>query len=64
MIELLRFGTNDVMHVLLMRYGFSPETISEIINYIQFINEDEIIFKNEIYFAPTEIIKQVEWYLP
>lgn len=63
-IELLRFGTNDVMHVLLMRYGFSPETISEIIKYIQFVNEDQIIFKDDIYSAPEHVRELVEWYLP
>lgn len=64
MIELLRFGTNDVMHVLLMRYGFSPETISEITKYIQFVTEEQIVFKNEIYSAPDNLRKLVEWYLP
>lgn len=64
MIELLRFGTNDVMHVLLMRYGFSPETISEIIKYIQFVTEEQIVFKDEIYSAPEQVRKLVEWYLP
>lgn len=64
MIELLRFGTNDVMHVLLMRYGFSPETISEITKYIQFVTEEQIIFKNEIYSAPEHVRKLVDWYLP
>lgn len=64
MIELLRFGTNDVMHVLLMRYGFSPEIISEITRYIQFVNEEQISFKDEIYSAPQHVRKLVEWYLP
>jgi hypothetical protein len=64
MIELLRFGTNDVMHVLLIRYGFSPEVISEIIKYIQFVNEEHIIFKDNIHSAPEHVKKMVEWYLP
>lgn len=64
MIELLRFGTNDVMHVLLIRYGFSPEVISEIIKYIQFVSEEKIIFKDNIHSAPEHVKKMVEWYLP
>lgn len=64
MLELLRFGTNDVMHVLLMRYGFSPETISEITKFIQFVNEDQIVFKDDIYSAPEHVKRMVEWYLP
>lgn len=64
MIELLHFGTNDVMHVLLMRYGFSPEIISEITKYIKFVTEEQIAFKNEIYSAPEHVRKLVEWYLP
>lgn len=64
MLELLRYGTNDVIHVLLMRYGFSPETISEISPFIRFVNEDQIIFDDEIYSAPDHVKKMIEWYLP
>lgn len=64
MLELLRFGTNNVVHVLLMRYGFSPETISEITPYIKFVNEDQIIFSDNIYSAPQQVRNMVEWYLP
>jgi helicase len=64
MLELLRFGTNNVIHILLLRYGFSPETISDITPYLQFVTEQEIIFKDEIYSAPQYILDMVEWYLP
>jgi helicase len=64
MLELLRFGTNDVIHVLLMRYGFSPESISDISPYIQFVNEDQISFKDSIVSAPPHVLKMVDWYLP
>jgi hypothetical protein len=64
MLELLRFGTNDVVHVLLMRYGFAPEAIAEITEYIQFVSEEEIIFKESINSAPEYIQKMVDWYLP
>ncbi|MCO7217812.1 DEAD/DEAH box helicase [Halomonas sp. OfavH-34-E] len=64
MIELLRFGTNNTMHTLLIRYGFPPEDIAEISKYILFINEDTITFKPEISEAPNYIQEMVDWYLP
>ncbi|AWL11729.1 RNA helicase [Saliniradius amylolyticus] len=64
MIELLRFGTNNTMHTLLMRYGFPPENIADITQYILYISEETINFKDEIYTAPKYIQDMVEWYLP
>ena len=64
MIELLRFGTNDSMHMLLMRYGFSSEDVAEITPYIQSITEQDIVFKKTIHDAPEYIRKISEWYLP
>lgn len=64
MIELLRFGTNNTIHTLLIRYGFPPEDIAEISKYILFINEDTITFKPEISNAPKYIQEMVDWYLP
>lgn len=61
-IELLRFGTNNVMHTLLMRYGFPPEDVAEITPYIQTINEANIIFKKNIDDAPSYIKQLAEWY--
>lgn len=64
MIELLRFGTNNTDHMLLIRYGFPPENVTEITPYIQLINEENIIFKQEIEEAPDHIRYLVDWYLP
>lgn len=64
MIELLRFGTNDAMHMLLMRYGFPPEEVAELTPYIRSISESDISFKSTIAQAPTYIRNMVEWYLP
>lgn len=64
MIELLRFGTNNTVHTLLMRYGFPSEDIVEISKYILFINEDTIKFKPDISDAPKYIQEMVDWYLP
>ncbi|WP_138438961.1 DEAD/DEAH box helicase [Marinobacter alexandrii] len=63
-IELLKFGTNDVVQTLLMRYGFPPEEVSELSNYIAFINEDIISFSSDIANAPKYLQELVEWYLP
>jgi len=64
MLELLRYGTNNVDHILLMRYGFPPESVADIVPYIKFVNENEIVFLPEIYSAPQYIRDIVEWYLP
>jgi hypothetical protein len=64
MLELLRFGTNNVHHILLMRYGFPPEAVADILPYIQFVSENEIIFLDKVNSAPQYIRDTVEWYLP
>lgn len=62
MIQLLRFGTNNIEHMFLMRYGFPPENVVEIAQYIESINENNIIFKQEIEEAPSHIRYLVDWY--
>ncbi|BDM22054.1 DEAD/DEAH box helicase [Pseudomonas sp. LRP2-20] len=64
MAELLRYGTNNVMHMLLMRYGFPPESVSEISDYVLFVNEKEIVFSPAIAKAPRHIQDLTEWYRP
>lgn len=64
MIELLRFGTNNSMHMLLMRYGFSPEDVEAITPYVQSISETDIVFKKSVRDSPFYIQNMVEWYLP
>ncbi|MCG9650847.1 DEAD/DEAH box helicase [Vibrio brasiliensis] len=63
-VELLRYGTNDVVHTLLMRYGFAPEDVADLSPYIHLINEENIIFKPTISEAPSYIQEMVDWYLP
>lgn len=64
MVELLRYGTNNVMHMLLMRYGFPPDSVSEISDYVSFVNEKEIVFSSAIASAPQHIQDMTEWYRP
>lgn len=61
-IELLRFGTNDDVQVLLMRYGFLPEDIPEVIPYINSINEQQIVFKSTIQEASARVRELTAWY--
>lgn len=63
-IELLKYGTNDSVAVLLIRYGFPPENVSEVAEYIQEVSEDMILFRPDIASAPLHIRDMVEWYLP
>lgn len=64
MIDLLKYGTNDKTQTLLMRYGFPPEEVFEISKYIQLIDEEEIIFTEEIERAPSYIQEMTDWYRP
>jgi hypothetical protein len=50
--------------MLLIRYGFPPENVTEIAKYIESINENNIIFKQEIDEAPSHIRHLVDWYRP
>ncbi|WP_373034022.1 DEAD/DEAH box helicase [Sulfurovum sp.] len=48
MKNFLRFGTNDELEIWLLRYGFGFEDIEWITEYIDSINENEIIFNPSI----------------
>lgn len=63
-IELLRYGTNNSQHILLMRYGFPPDIVMDISNYVASINDVEIVFKENITSAPQNVQDLVEWYMP
>lgn len=64
MIELLRYGTNDLTNILLMRYGFPPEEVPDLAKYVEEISEDNISFNELLEHAPRYIKDFVEWYLP
>lgn len=61
-IELLRFGTNDAMHVLMMRYGFLPDQIEDVLPYVLRISEDEIVFRRNVDRAGARLKGLVDWY--
>lgn len=62
MLDLLRFGTNNPKHMLLMRYGFSPEYIEKIIPYIASLSEQNIAFNADIKSAPKDVQDATKWY--
>lgn len=63
-IELFRYGTNNSKHILLMRYGFPSEMVHEISDYVEKVDEKEIVFRNAIFSAPLTIREMTGWYLP
>jgi len=48
MTNYLRFGTNNSLEIWLLRYGFAFEDIEWLVDYVEFIDENEIIFKPTI----------------
>ncbi len=63
LIEMFRYGTNDHLSILLMRYGFQPEIVDELKTVVRRIDEAGISFKPEINRARQAIQNAVEWYL-
>lgn len=64
MIELLRYGTNNPRHILLMRYGFPSECVQEVNEYVESVSEENIIFRDTVGSAPDHMRELVEWYMP
>lgn len=63
-IELFRYGTNNNTHIMLLRYGFSPEIVAEIALHVLQVNEGKIVFSQSIERASPLVRAAVEWYLP
>jgi helicase len=63
-IELFRYGTNNSKHILLMRYGFPSEMVHEVSDYVESVDEREIVFKKTLHSASLAIREITEWYLP
>lgn len=63
-IELFRYGTNNSKHILLMRYGFPSEMLHEVSDYVERVDEREIVFKNSLHSASVAIKEITDWYLP
>lgn len=59
----LKYGTIDNMEIMLIKYGFSFETIEWLKKYIKEINEDEIVFERKIRLLSKDKIKEIEQYI-
>lgn len=64
MVNYIRYGTNESKEIWLLRYGFTFEEIEIIIEHVQFINEDEIVFSDTISnLEGHHIMSRVERYI-
>lgn len=64
MVKYLRYGTNEDTEIWLLRYGFSIEEAELIKNHVSSIDEDEIVFSENIYNSQNSSIRSmVEHYL-
>ncbi|WP_433831339.1 DEAD/DEAH box helicase [Flavobacterium anhuiense] len=63
-IELFTYNTNNTKHILLLRYGFSPEIIKEIAPFVESIDERKITFLPAINNASEYVKNIVSWFLP
>lgn len=63
MVDYIRYGTHDPVEILLLRYGFEFEEIDLIKEYILKINEDEIVFDNNVLNLDKSKIKLVTRYM-
>lgn len=58
-----KYGTIDDIEIMLIRYGFSFETIEWLKKHIKEINEDEIIFYDSIKRISKTKMREIERYL-
>ncbi|KQS91469.1 DEAD/DEAH box helicase [Chryseobacterium sp. Leaf394] len=55
----IKYGTNDPTEIWLLKYGFSFEEIEILIDHIEKIDENEILFKSSV----TEFISDIDNYM-
>lgn len=63
LVELLKYGTNDPVSIMLLRYGFAPELVDEVKRYVKHVDEAGIVFVPEVASARRIIAEAVAWYL-
>jgi hypothetical protein len=63
-IELFKYNTNDRTHILLLRYGFPPELVREISEYVVSIDEKSVVFSQHVSTASEAIRNIIDWYMP
>lgn len=65
MSNYIKYGTNDPTEIWLLKYGFSFEEIEIIIDHVEKIDENEIVFKSSIneFISDLENYKLIERYI-
>jgi len=61
--EMLKYGTNDPISIMLLRYGFPPELVDEVKSYVRRVDEVGIEFSPMIASARRPIMEAVRWYM-
>lgn len=59
----VRYGTNDNKEILLLKYGFNFEEIEWLKDFVVSVNEDEIIFSENISELPTDKYETIKKYI-
>ena len=59
----VKYGTNDDVEILLIRYGFDPEDFVWLIEHIDEIDETAIVFKESVLNEPFERLMIIDRYL-
>jgi hypothetical protein len=61
--DLLRYGTDNKKHILLMRYGFLPDDIESLMPHVESIDEKKIVFRDSVREVDSRLQGVVAWYL-
>ncbi|GDX36776.1 hypothetical protein LBMAG18_12870 [Alphaproteobacteria bacterium] len=59
----IKYGTNDAKEIWLIKYGFSFDEIEWLKDYVDSVDENEIVFSNKINTMESEKFKIVERFL-
>lgn len=44
-VNFIRYGTSNPIEILLIRYGFSPENVTELVTHVESITEEAVVFR-------------------
>lgn len=59
----IKYGTDNEKHIWMLRYGMSFEDIELLESHIEFIDSEEIIFKDSIHSVPVESRLSIERFI-
>ncbi|MEW8030312.1 MAG: DEAD/DEAH box helicase [Candidatus Thiodiazotropha sp.] len=59
----LRYGTNDEVEIWLLKYGFDPEDIEWVAGIVAHIDENGIVFRDDLSMLKDEQVLLIERYL-